>query len=256
MIKKTVKNIFLILIVSLFFISCSSNNQNVKSAFQTNSATIVDKDVKSLLQKLEKLKIKLDKRNPKNYSKNNEKRIFKLLKDGDGTLVLKYDNRVIRNYKEYLELAFTKENIDNRNDFLILGIYYGIYEAYTLNKTHKFVAFEHKKKELLQKLQKNLQVLKWKIKFDKDTKDNYLFLTWQKNWQIELENIKKSKGSFSIEDIKNLKYIKEKQETIFEPSNFSFEVLLSSMIENVQNSLKALGDEPTELTFKALFLFI
>ena len=250
-----VKKFLFLISVSLLFLSCSSNNQNVKSAFQTNSASIIDKDVKLLLLKLKELKIKLDKRNPQNYNKSNKKRILKLLEEADGTYVLKHQNKILKSYKDYLELAFSKEKIINRNDYLILGIYYGIHEAYSLDKNHKFAAFEHKK-DLLQKLQKNLQILKWKIKFDRNISNEYLFLTWQKNWQIELETIQKNKGNYTIFDINNLKYIKEKKESIFEPSNFSFEVLLSSMIEDVQNSLKALGDEPNELTLKALLFFI
>lgn len=250
-----VKSIFFIFISSLLFTACVPKQDDVKEVFQTNSATIIKKDYKDIQKRLITFKKKLDLRNPKAYSKKYEKRIYTLLNDMDGTFVLKYRNQVLKKYKDYLQVAFSKDDIVNRNDYLILGIYYLIHDTYNLNDSHKLGAFEYDE-EKLKKMHTNLRLLKWKIKHEKDLDGNYLFLTWQNNWQVELQKVLKQKEKIEYSDIENLKYIKEKKETIFSPSNFSFEIILTKMIDDVENSLQALGEEPKELTVKTLFLFL
>ena len=61
------------------------------------------------------------------------------------------------------------------------------------------------------------------------------------------------------DEIKMLESIKEDKESVFDPSNFSFEVILTQMIDRVEDSLKALGEEPKKLSVTALrsiFLFL
>ncbi len=250
-----VKNILIIFITSLLFTACVPKQDDVKSVFQTNSATIIKKDYKDIQKHLISLKKKLDLRNPKSFSKKYEKRIYTLLNEMDGSFVLKYKNQVLTKYKDYLQIAFSKDDIVNRNDYLILGIYYLIHDTYNLNDSHKIGAFEYDE-EKLKKMHANLQIIRWKIKYDKDLNGNYLFLTWQNNWQVELQKIFKEEEIIDYSKIKDLKYIKENKETIFSSSNFSFEVLLTQMIDDVENSLQALGEEPKELTVKTLFLFL
>ncbi|MCP4970393.1 MAG: hypothetical protein GY932_07360 [Arcobacter sp.] len=65
-------------------------------------------------------------------------------------------------------------------------------------------------------------------------------------------------NDISYSELKDLKYIKDEKESLLDPSNFSFEILLTQMIDNVSNSLRALGEEPRNLTIgtiKSIFLF-
>ncbi|MCP4970392.1 MAG: hypothetical protein GY932_07355 [Arcobacter sp.] len=95
---------------------------------------------------------------------------------------MKYKNNTLDNYKDYLQIAFSKDYIPCRNDYLILGLYYLVYDLYDIEDSHKVIALEYDKNKL-HKLYKNLQVIKWKIKVNRDFKGNYLFKTWQNNWQ-------------------------------------------------------------------------
>jgi len=250
-----VKNLLIIGILILLFSGCLPKQDDVKNALQSNSATIIKNDYQNIQKNLITFKQKLDKRNPKAYSKNLSNRIYRLINELEDDFLLEYNNQRLENYKDYLQIAFTKDEIISRNDYLILGLYYLIHDSYEINKGHRVIALEYDKEKLL-KLHKNLQILKWKIKVDRDIKGNYLFLTWQNNWQIELEKRLKEDEKLSFKKISELKFIKENKETILDPSNFSFEILLSHMIYNVENSLRALGEEPKELTVKAMFLFL
>lgn len=253
-----VKNLLQLFIVGgllLLFSGCLPKQDDVKSAFQSNAATIIKKDQKRLQKLIIKLKTKLDKRNPKAFNGELNAKIYTLINGAQNSFYLTYKGQELKEYKTYLDLAFSKENIEYRNDYLILGIYYQFYEAYNLQSDHKVFALEYDK-DRLTKLHKNLQALKWKLKTERDLDGNYLYLTWQNNWQIELEKRVKGNPNFDYSEIKNLKYIKEKKESLFDHSNLSFEVTLTQMIDSVENSLISLGEEPKELTVKALFFFI
>ena len=250
------KNTFLLIFLIFFLSACIPKQNDVKSVFQSNAANIIKYDYKRLQKLLLSFKSKLNKRNPKAYDKNLEKKITTLIKNSEKSLYLKYENTTLKEYKDYLNLAFSKENIPSRNDYLILGLYYSIYDAYDIQDGHRFTALQYSK-EKLHKLHKNLQVLRWKIKVDRDTNNEYLFLTWQNNWQVELERKINNNHQITYLDIENLKYIKEKKESLLDHSNFTFEIILTQMIDNVENSLVALGEEPTNLTIGAvMFLFL
>ena len=88
--------------------------------------------------------------------------------------------------KDYFDIAFLDKNIKYRNDYLILGLYYMVYDSFSIKKGHKFAALSFDVNRL-QKLYKNLQILKWKLKSSKNSKGNYYFVTWQNNWQLELK---------------------------------------------------------------------
>ena len=134
---------------------------------------------------------------------------------------------------------------------MIIGLYKLIYKAYSLQDKHKFTALEHNKFELL-KLYEYMQVLRWKIRTQKDVNGNYLFNTWQNNWQLEF--LHKDKNDLNI--IKDLQYIKSNKETILSPSNFSFEILFSKMILNVEYTLKKINIEPYSMSTSAIRSFI
>lgn len=246
---------FFFLFLLIFFSSCSSTQDELKKVFQTNSAELISNDQKKIQQLLVKFKKKLDKRNPKNFNKKNEQKIYAVIKNFNKKLYLKYQNRVIKEYKDFLNLAFLKDKILNRNDYLILGINYMVAYAYDTEEFHNITAFQFDK-EKLAKLHKNLQILRWKIKVNRDINNNYLFLTWQNNWQVELEKKLRKVDTLQYEDIKKLKSIETKKESLFSHSNFSFEILLTQMIDSVENSLKALGEEPTDLGISAVKFFI
>ncbi len=254
-IKLIVRNSFFLGIFLLPFTGCLPKGDQVKSVFQTNAATIITKDERYIKKFILRLKNKLDKRNPQNYNKNLVATIYSLIDRKGNFFYMDVNSKKLQSYKEYLELAFSKDKVKYRNDLLILGLYYQFYDAYNLKDSHKVLAMQYDKKKL-KKFYKNLQILKWRMRTAKDLNDNYLFLTWQNNWQIEFAKKLKENPNFRYENIKNLKYIKNKKETLLSSSNFSFEVLLTKMIDKVSNSLISLGEEPTELTVKTLFFFI
>lgn len=152
----------------------------------------------------------------------------------------------------------SKDEVNNRNDYLILGLYKQLYEAYMLNESHKITALGYDI-DKLKELYYSLQVINWQIKSREDINHNYLFLTWQNNWQIELKKKMKNNEKLSWEVLESLEYIKLNKETLFSPSNSNFEVLMQQMIYRVQNSLKILGAEPLDVSIeimKTLIFFL
>lgn len=242
---------FTILVFLLFFNGCSLNKQSIQSIAQTNSAVEIVKYKNEITSTLLKYKKKLDLRNPNSYNQTLSKDIIYQIETNKDYINILQNGKKLETYDDYFHYAFLKDEIVNRNDFLIIGLYKLIFKAYSLDDKHKFTALEHNKYELL-KLYKYLQVLRWKIRTQKDINENYLFNTWQNNWQLEL--LHKDRSDLNI--IKELKYIKENKETIFSHSNFSFEVLLSKMLLNVEYTLKKINIEPYSMSTSAIRSFI
>ncbi len=253
------KNIVLFIITIFFFTGCVSlKKETVQEMFQSNNAVEIKNDYKKITRLVIRLKEKLDKRNPKAYDENLASSIYTEIDNLQDTINLKFKNNDVGSYKSYLQIAFSKDDIKNRNDYLILGLYKNIYDAYDISSSYKITAFSYDKEKLL-KLYKNLQILAWKIKVEKDLNDNYLFLTWQNNWQIELEKKVKAGLKPTWEDFKNLAYIKNGQESIFGYSNLSFEHIILQMKARVGTTLERLGTEPTQMslnTIKSIFIFL
>jgi hypothetical protein len=235
----------------LFFNGCSFNKDSIKSIAQTNSAIEIIKYKNEITSSLLEYKKKLDLRNPNSYNKLLAKNIAYQVESNQNYINILQDGKKLKTYDEYLHYAFSNERIENRNDFLIIGLYKLIYKAYGLEDTHKFTALEHNKYEL-SKLYKYLQVLRWKIRTQKDMNGNYLFNTWQNNWQLELL----SKDTSDLNIIKELAYIKENKETIFTHSNFSFELLFSRILLNVEYTLRKINIEPYAMSTSAIRSFI
>ena len=249
---KKVQIIFLICL-SILFQACTMPTGNIESIAQTNSATQIEEYKKEILKSLIEYKKRLDLRNPNAYNKQIDASLEQqIIKNQDYINLLK-DGKKLNTYDEYLYYAFSKQNVKNRNDFLIIGLYKLIFKAYSMDKEHQFTAMEYNKYEL-QKLYEYLQVVRWKIRVDKNDKGEYLFNTWQNNWQIELA--KKYNGDYNI--INNLEYIKSNKESIYGYSNFSFEIILSKMITDVEHTLRKINVEPYEMSISALtgFVFI
>jgi hypothetical protein len=243
----------------LLFSGCISiKKENLQEVFQSNNAIEIKKDYKRATKLVITLKEKLDKRNPSAYDKELASKIYSEIDALENNIDLKINNYAMNSYKSYLQVAFSKDDIKNRNDYLILGLYKHIYDAYDIASSYKLTAFSYDN-EKLQRLYKNLQILSWKLKTERDLSGNYMFLTWQNNWQVELERKVNNGLEPTWEDFKNLAYIKSGEESVFGYSNFSFELTILQMKDRVERSLERLGVEPTEMSInaiKSLFIFL
>ncbi|MEY3001984.1 MAG: hypothetical protein RLZZ428_359 [Pseudomonadota bacterium] len=223
--------------------------EKFSEAFQSDAATGIKKDFKAITNTLLTFKKKLDQRNPKSYHQSlvieNEILHFR------NSLTIQHHGQKLSHYKTYLQTAFSQENIAYRNDYLILGLYKMVYETYEIEQGFRMTGLFYNKQKF-QNLYKNLQIISWRLKKDRDKHGNYLFLTWQNNWQIELEKRLKEGKIESWCDVQNLEYIKNRKESVFAPSNFTFEVLFTMIEYKVRTTMEKLGYEPEDLSIKAL----
>ncbi|RQW63980.1 hypothetical protein [Vibrio viridaestus] len=253
--KLKLKNtLYLFFVASLliFLQGCSANQKNeLRRIAQTSSASEIYKYKIAVLDDLKKYKRKLDLRNPYSYNPELREKIFKEIETGKNTINLYQAGKELTHENEYLHYAFLPENIQYRNDFLILGLYKLVYKAYDLSTSHKFTAIEYNS-TYMQELYKYLQVVRWKIRTNKGNDGQYLFLTWQNNWQIELMN----HPATDLNIIRDLSFIKDKRETLFDHSNFSFEILMNRMLINVKYSLEETNIEPYDMSVSALKTFV
>ncbi|MEA1915391.1 MAG: hypothetical protein U9N30_08740 [Campylobacterota bacterium] len=241
----------------VLFSGCSLSEQpQVKKLFQTNNATTTHDNYKNSLIQLLQYHKKLNLRNPTKYNPKTVRIIHNEIKYSNNNYFLfGTQTRQMRHYKDYLNLAFSKDDVRYRSDYLILGMYKLLYDTYSMHTSHKFtsLSYDFQKFHHAHKL---MQVIQWKIKNDKDKYNNYLFKTWQNNWQLELEKKIKQGVEPSWELIQKLKFIQNKQESIFDPSNNSFELLSNNIIQNLKRDIKSMGQEPVDLATDALSFFI
>ena len=246
--------ILLSLLITIFiFNGCSNKEDNsfVQSIFQTNGAVAVREQTDILRDFLLIYKEKLDKRNPNHYSKKDSPFIineikykknrinFELLKDKKGVT-----------YKDYLNIAFDKNYVKNRNDYLILGIYKMLYWAYTIDRTHTITTMQYDINKL-QEANKMMQIIQYRVQTAKNKDGNYLFLTWQRQWQVEV--LKK------INQNKEINLSKYTNKQLLYHSNMNFQVISSKMIFTVQETLRYLGVEEVNLSaqaIKSVFMFL
>lgn len=233
------------------FQACSFNQDTIKSVAQTKSASEIVYYKNEILKSLKLYKKKLDIRNPYSYNKSLSKNIYYQIDTNQDYINIVQNGKNLNTSREYLYHAFSKEKIKNRNDLLIIGLYKLIYKAYNLKEEHHFAALQYNKEDMLD-LYKYLQIIRWKIRTSKDLNDEYLFKTWQNNWQLELMN----KNEKDLNVIKELKYIKNQKETIYDSSNFSFENLITKMLTNIEHSLKKINVEPYEMSIQAIKSFV
>jgi len=243
------KAIYLFLII-LFLSGCANSKQKAHEFFQTDNATHIQEDYISTIELLTKYKHKLDLRNPQSHDKQFSNYIYKEFTNSTNYLHLKENEKYIQNYNRYLKLAF-KEDTKLRNDYLILGLYKQIWFAYEQNEAHQITTLSYDK-EALKTLFYTLKVVKWKINTKTYKNGNYLFLTWQNNWQVELKKHIDRGEKPTWELIQNLKHIKSGQENLYSSSNPNFEILMSEMIFRVENSLKILGEEPLDVSIEVM----
>lgn len=246
--KKFKTKLYLLPIILLLMLLQGCNASRI---VQTSAATEIDKYKTSVLDDLKTYKHKLDLRNPYSYNPELSKKILTEINKSKNTISLYQNGNKLVSENEYLHYAFLPEKIQYRNDYLILGMYKLIYKAYDLETGHKVTAMEYSAR-YMQELYKYLQVIKWKVRTNKDSAGQYLFLTWQNNWQVELMK----HPALDLNAIKEISYIKDRRENIFDHSNFSFEMLLNRMLINVKYSLEEADIEPMDLSVSALKTFI
>ena len=235
------------------------NGEFAHSIFQTNGATLM-RDYHLLLDKmLLKLGKKLIKRNREIFSKEILWYLKNDMENHSDTINLPLVKNLKKdNFKDYLRIAFSKNKVRDRGDYLLVGLYKMFYWSFGGDSFHKLSALQYDGKKL-QLGYEILQVVAWKIKVARDKNGDYLFLTWQNNWQIELEKRVKKGERLSVKLIKNLKYIKNKKESLLSPSNLSFEVIFGKMEFIYEQALKTVGIEPKSLgadALRSLFLIL
>ena len=239
---KQILHVTIIIFISFFFTSCS-NNQKTSEILQSNSATIISRDYIDLTKLLLKYKKILDLRNPELSDKKlSTEIVFNIEHNYNAVNLLKNSS-----YNDYLKKAFAKGS-KNRSDFLILGLYKMFYKTYNIKEGHHITALGYKA-NLFKNVYYTLKVLRWKIRNAKDENGRFIFATWQLNWQLEYN---KKYKNISIDTLKNLPSLKSGDESLLSHSNFNFEVTLSLMIDRVQNSLEAMGEEPLNLSISAM----
>lgn len=185
---KTGIKVWLLTLFIFLFQGCAVNQSTLSSAIQTNSATLVANYRNEILKDLKEYKKRLDLRNPYSYNEKLSKNIYAQIDAKDDYINIIQDGYKLETANEYLYYAFTQNDIENRNDFLILGLYKLIYKAFGLENKHQFIASQYNQK-YMQELYTYLQVIRWKVRTNKDFNSKYLFNTWQNNWQLELMNI-------------------------------------------------------------------
>lgn len=235
----------------LFFSGCTNSQNKLEEFFQTDNATHIKKDYYEIVKLLSEYKNKLDQRNPQNYDKNFAHYMYNEFHNSTNDLFLKENGKYIDNFNDYLRLAISPDKVTNRNDYLMLGLYKQIYKAYEIEEDIQISTLTYEI-EKLKNLYYTLSVINWQIKSKKDESGNYLFLTWQNNWQIELEKRINNDEEITWQLIENLEYIKNKKETVFSPSNANFEVLMQQMLYRVNNSLKIMGEEPLDVSIEVM----
>lgn len=238
---------FILLLVSLN--GCST--KDVHAVFQTNGASIVREHTTVLQTLLMRYYEKLNKRNPRYTTKIQSIPVIYDINNrtNNATLPLVEDKEGVT-YKDYLNVAFSRKNVKNRNDYLIAGIYKMMYWAYTIERSHTLTTMQYDV-EKMQEAHKMMQIIQYRVENEKDVKGNYLFLTWQRQWQINV-----LKSIYSNKKVDMNAYEKEK---LIRPSNMNFRILSEGMIFTLQESLRYLGEESTRLgtaAIKSVFIFL
>jgi len=230
--------------------------EKMGEVLQSRGAAALHYDYTKVIENLILYKEKLDLRNPKNYAKETQNYILNEMRTSKNSIHMKYNGVYLKTYDDYLRIAFDKNsNIPDRDDFLIIGLYKLIWETYKVGDGHQITTLTYDQ-EAFNKLYYYLEVIKWKVKTAKDKNDNYLFLTWQNNWQVEFQNKLHAGEQPSWEMLQNLAYIKSHKESISDPSNFNFEILLSQIIFQVKNSARLIGKEPVDIGIDAMISLV
>ncbi len=237
----------------LFINGCATKDSSfVNRVFQTNGASLMQEYFVTLDKMLLQLGVKLKKRNGEIFSKDMLLYLKNDMRNSTDTISLPLVHTMNEtSFKEYLKIAFSKDKIKDRGDYLLVGLYKMFYWSFEAKSFHKFSAMQYEGNKL-QEAYEILQAIAWKIKVAKDKNDNFLYLTWQNNWQVELQKRLQRGEKLSVKLIKSLKYIKNKKESLLSSSNLSFEALFAKMLFIYERALKTVGVEPKSLGADAL----
>lgn len=214
------------------------------AVFQSNGASIVREHTTVLQRLLLRYYDKLNKRNPRYTTKIESIPIIYDINNrtNNATLPLLNDKKNAT-YKDYLNIAFSRDNVKNRNDYLIAGIYKMFYWAYRIDRPHTVTTLQYES-EKIQEANKMMQIIQYRVENEKDVKGNYLFLTWQRQWQVDLLK--------SIYTHKSIDLNTYQKEELMKPSNMNFRITSEGMIFTLQESLRYLGEESTNLGTAAI----
>lgn len=244
---------YFLLPLVLIFTSCISNKDvdfETKDMLQTNGAVQIRKYLNDIDLLLLEYYAKLNKRNPNQSDRAFAQKIKNEIKNKQDRI--KVTNLLEQDYTSYIDKAFEKDvKRLNRNEYLILGIYKLIYDAYNRDEKNNFTALSYDKNKM-EKANEALQVIFWRVKSYRHINGEYLFYTWQKNWQVELESRLRKGEKLSGEMIESLSYIKSKIETLFEASNQSFAQIEAKILYIIEKTLRLKGAEATTLSTDAL----
>ena len=234
----------------LLTVGCSGPEAQhfARSAAQSDGAREIRLFLEDLDTLLERYRQKLNKRNPNAYNPETAPVIQEeILGQSDTIRFHLADGRILTSSYDYLQAAFEREKPrPYRNDLLIIGIHKLIWEAYDRGAPHTWTAFEYDL-EKLKKAHSLLQIVHWKIKTEKDREGNYLFLTWQLNWQVELEKRLRQGEISSREVMQELQHIRDLKETFLDCSNTSFSEIIETMIYILGKTISVRGGEPATL---------
>ncbi len=241
----------LFLFILIFALSGCTTPKTLKKTLQTTNAYEISYAYDQLIATLLHYKQKLDKRNPANAHQKLKQTLPAAIRAHIPPNRLRHlPLQHFENAGGYLEYAFSKDpTVKYRNEYLLFGLYVMLYETFRMEQTHKLTALDYELQNL-QKLYRNLQILQWRIKYAKDSNGDYLFLTWQNNWQVELA--KRSKSGVDYALIPDLEYLKSGKESLYDPSNLSFEVLTSKMLTYTKLAIKHRGGEVRDLSIELL----
>ncbi|MFT5661188.1 MAG: carboxypeptidase C (cathepsin A) [Sulfurimonas sp.] len=225
--------------------------KSVRAVFQTNGASIVREHTTVLQRLLEKYYTKLNLRNPRYTTKIQRIPVMYDIKNrtNNATLPL-LSIKKNATYKDYLNIAFGRSEVKNRNDYLIAGIYKMLYWAYTIDRSHTVTTMQYDAVKI-QEANKMMQIIQYRVENEKDEKGNYLFLTWQRQWQIDVLK--------SIYTNKKIDVNSYEKEELIKSSNMNFRIISEGIIFTLQESLRYFGKESTNLgtsAIKSVFIFL
>jgi hypothetical protein len=130
---------YLLILIVLFFTSCNSIQEKVKNTLQSENAKQITNDYHEIIKLLTIYKIKLDKRNPKSYGLGLGGLLRENISKNTNTInLIMASQNTPKQHTDYLNYAFNKEVlIENRNDYLIMGLYKMFYSAYNMDLKYK-----------------------------------------------------------------------------------------------------------------------